>query len=90
MSNVKPGHLDHPVEVHRLEGGPLIGSMADTREHGEPVHVCRKLEEESPWAGGRAPVGPMADTEDALERVSQVGTSPGPREGALGWRTWPS
>ena len=32
----------------------------------------------------------MADMEDALERVSQVETSPGPREGALGWRTWPS
>ena len=43
MSNVKPRHLDHPVEVHGPEGGPPIGSVADTREHGEPVHVCRKL-----------------------------------------------
>ena len=43
MSNIKPGHLDHPVEVHGPEGGPPIGSVADTREHGEPVHVCRKL-----------------------------------------------
>ena len=48
MSDVKPGQLDHPVEVRRPEGGPPMRSTADTREHGEPVHVCRKLEEESP------------------------------------------
>ena len=43
MSNIKPEHLDHPVEVHEPEGGPPMRSTADTREHEEPVHVCRKL-----------------------------------------------
>ena len=43
MLNIKPGHLDHPVEAHGPEGGPPMRSMADTREHGEPVHVCQKL-----------------------------------------------
>ena len=48
VSNVKLGHLDYPVEVHGSEDGPPMRSMANTREHGEPVHVCRKLDEGSP------------------------------------------
>ena len=44
--NVKPGDLDRPVEVHGPEGGPSAGSMADTREHGEPVTCVSKVGQE--------------------------------------------
>ena len=43
MSNVKPRHLDHPVEVHGPGGGPPIRSVADTREHEEPVTCVSKV-----------------------------------------------